>query len=124
MIKFRAYSKSRGDYLDWKSDLRWYPLRALAGEDGCSDDLVFEQFTGIQDRSGQDIYEGDIVSCDDSSGKWLVLFGAYFTVNDVGCGFHLAENGDRNGFPRTICGGLDSGKYKIIGNINKNPNLL
>lgn len=85
------------------------------------EEYVVQQFTGILDKNNKEIYEGDILR-DALNEKYEVLIGSYFTKKDVGHGVHLAKNGDRNDFPKTICD-MDKG-YVVIGNIFENLNLL
>lgn len=67
---------------------------------------VFEpmQFTGLQDKNGNDVYEGDIIREDDGN-VWPIEF-AYFGST----GYDLGVD--------------DEGKFEVIGNIYEHPNLL
>jgi uncharacterized phage protein (TIGR01671 family) len=90
-----------------------------------SQQLKIMQFTGLQDKNGKDIYEGDIMICHeyDSSdcGKRIVQ-----TFNNAVVGF---SNGSYYYFPKgnmRMPHQLLMHAYKplIIGNIYENPELL
>lgn len=69
------------------------------------DNYVVMQFTGLHDKNGKEIYEGDII-------KWGVHVGAVKWINSCivfGDGFGL--------FPCNLTS-------EIIGNIYENPELL
>ncbi len=83
-------------------------------------EAVIQQSTGLKDKNGKEIFEGDIIQLNNKN--YEVLFGSYFTKSDVGHGVHLAESGNKNEFPKTICD-LDF-DYVIIGNIFQNSELL
>ncbi|WP_405152893.1 YopX family protein [Paenibacillus sp. FSL K6-0108] len=94
-----------------------------------ADELVFMQFTGLQDRKNKDIYEGDImdyftyVMCnerrkgivcfDEKQSKYKIVPFEMYELN--------AGNGGYTGhsFDSAICAGSE-----VIGNVYENPELL
>lgn len=84
----------------------------VVGYDHRSDGMVWQQFTGLKDKNGKEVYEGDILM--HKGAKGIVIYensNAMFMVR----------------FPllRSVYS-FDSieGEIEIIGNIHENPELL
>lgn len=101
-IKFRA----------WNEELNQmsYDIDTNFGYDNRAK-VKLTQFTGIKDLDGNDIYEGDIVEHEDGSGRGEVIFGdgSFFT--------RLYDW-------KMIYLGHDLTRFKVIGNIYENKDLL
>lgn len=83
-----------------------------------------EQYTGLKDKNGKEVYSGDIFRNTINGGTWRVYWNekdAAFWVDSGVAGCSLGEfDWDRSerkyGFIRKNC--------EVIGNINDNPELL
>jgi len=116
-IKFRAWVRleknklsNNGDYIDelkminWKehaAEIGWY----ISGEcDNDWKDVVIQQYTGLHDKNGKEIYEGDIVNDD---GIVEFVGGRYIII-----------------YPDEKFEDLIGSEDEIIGNVFENPKLL
>ena len=76
MIKFRAWDKDENRYfIDGKDGYLSNLLCCNDWDMFDPDDYVWEQFTGLKDANGKDIYEGDLVRlADDLDNPYKVIF--------------------------------------------------
>jgi len=111
-IKFRAWD---GNQM-WFTNDRWM---FIAGYRGCDKqnlpDAEIMQYTGLKDKNGAEIYEGDIIIGD-------FVWGGYQGIVKYsdGC-FHIAEHGDASFLPFYDHA---ASLHEVIGNIHENPELL
>lgn len=70
-----------------------------------------EQYTGLKDRNGKEIYEGDIVSVRNKNRK---------NEYDIG----VVEFGKAAFRCQFLLGKYHSGQVEVIGNVHENANLL
>ena len=78
------------------------------------------QYTGLTDKNGKEIYEGDIVKFEDVSGYKDGCASVIW--HEDSCGYYL-ENDDDNIYD-TLYDFTPSYQMEIIGNIHENPELL
>ena len=104
-IKFRAWDKENGRMLDWGEVgkvLHTHYFDVWVDEGG----FVLMQYTGLKDKNGQEIYEGDIIKYRDAI-EGVTIPGIYYWEAD--------ENPP---------GPLEAEKCEVLGNIYENPELL
>lgn len=87
------------------------------------DEVDLMQSTGLHDKNGKEIYEGDVVTTGESDAKWL------FVWSERHCGFILyrytkhGRDEQDNGEPEEY-GVYPYRDWYVIGNIYDNPELL
>lgn len=74
------------------------------------------QFTGLKDKNGKEIYEGDILSNKDTDGNMVVNWCP------ISAGFCLDKKGWM--FSHYFKEAVDANQCEVIGNIYENPELL
>lgn len=75
------------------------------------------QYTGLKDKNGKEIYEGDIV-------EWAGIKMEIFWGEDIGFGYGFCWRNVKgeNEYHESMTGFID--EYEVIGNIYDNPELL
>lgn len=87
-----------------------------------ADDLIIEQFTGLKDKNGKDIYEGDICSFTSKTGKHVGV--VEWTDNLAGFGLRMVKNNFLYTFSELDTMGVNLDTLEVIGNIHENPELV
>ena len=121
-IEFRAWDKDQNQYIagfDVRVDGNGNVYRRTWGESQWdrTQGLEIEQYTGLKDKNGKEIHEGDILNCWDwgrEPNKLLTVSTVYWAEASW-CLDPDPTDGDRYDLFRNI---------EIIGNVHQNPELL
>jgi uncharacterized phage protein (TIGR01671 family) len=84
-------------------------------------EMIPMQFTGLLDKNGKKIYEGDIVKIDDDFEQWGAMAGELREIYYNRGGFRVKPKAEQRGNGHWLESSLE---YEIIGNIYENPELL
>lgn len=130
-IKFRAWHEEAETMLQPGDDFGTiHPLDCCEYFQG-GQPVVLLQYTGLKDKNGTEIYEGDIVRWDDMTNgtKWRVAIvelnpALQFRVVRIKCDFvQSAKDGHIFEFGRFIYKDTHN-HLEVIGNIYENPDLI
>ncbi|MFA6281877.1 MAG: YopX family protein [Candidatus Omnitrophota bacterium] len=131
-IKFRAWDNNSKFYVS-QNNIKifaegsfevWDEINDVLAynKDHIGSDFILMQYTGLKDKNGKEIYEGDIFRCwgrngfveQAASGLWILSFSEM--DNDCVC---LSSDYDKSTNKLWRCK-----DEEIIGNIHENPELL
>ena len=139
-IKFRAWDKNKnrflkngemllGNIIAWKNNKEFSV--------GYTSDYEIMQYTGLKDKNGKEIYEGDIMKVLDrdwsdaeKDTKILIVYyrnDRYILINKAG--IEESEKSEPNIYSKewyevSLFREYGRDKFEIIGNIYENPKLL
>lgn len=96
-------------------------------------DINLMQYTGLRDKNGIEIYEGDILELINEDGeriKCVVEFGnrilttEHGAIIDIQCFYFKIGDRKTNPVANNYCGKHDLKIIEVMGNIYENPELL
>lgn len=118
-IKFRAWEKSAGFMIQDVGSIEWFTDGSCVVnyKNDSFPCVELMQFTGLLDKNGEEVYEGDIVVCYANGCRHTVIWRQELGGTFIG------------GMPGWYLDGLKegyawSGKEEVVGNIYENPELL
>ena len=136
---FDGEDESAGSYISLgtalSEDIVYFEGRELSASDECA---IIEQFTGLHDSDGREIYQGDIARIlysgwpSKTDGDTRTLKEYLYDIASIGtiewdlgdaC-FYVSMQPIKHGH---VGGGIDPGRHgfiRVIGNIHENPELL
>ena len=108
MLEFGCIFNLKNGVLDLKNGKEYY---------------IFQQLTGLLDKNGKEIFEGDIIKCnfpDFGCDKEKFQLEVVYSSNTASFGvIILMENGDFYSLSE-----LDWRNFEVVGNVFENPELL
>ena len=132
--KFRAWEKETQTMLD--VSLIDFKKSILVGEHWefgetnfiNFDDVNLMQSTGLRDKNGKEIFEGDIVKRDGIKRPEIIIFGEWIDVDTLGfeeqyIGFYFESEHEGQKRLYSVESRFNN-LCKVIGNIYENPELL
>ena len=126
MIKFRAWIKTGIETYDYVKPMTIQQMihskKSTFSLAQLNDLVDFEQFTGLKDVYGNEIYEGDIIEFFGANKKIKVKkeFGIIVYKTDrYGAGFNSIIQNKERGY-----GGINIAQDIVVGNVHENPELL
>ena len=125
-IKFRAWDKRRNKMYNvariiWiNNEIRFVGIMGETEEEVITpygiDNIILMQYTGLKDKNGREIYEGDIVEFNffNELKKGIIKF--------YGGAFWIDVKGED--IPILLGTGIEGCECEVIGNVYENPELL
>ena len=125
-IEFRVWDKRYNQYvkpyaicLDGRAIVVTEPCNDLETLD--SERVIIEQYTGLKDKNGQKIYEGNIVKYGDGDAYEVCFFNGCFGIKNRNLSVLYSSYTFND---NDLYGSTGKLKLEVIGNIHENKELL
>ncbi len=123
-IKFRAWDTNDKKIIEWDRLIQVCDNVGGGGKWAFKNErLILQQFTGLTDKDGKEIYEGDIIDTG--------FFGIGIIVwNEKICAFQYAYHAIGKGtgiggrMTNTLYAHESGEKYMVVGNVYENPDSI
>ena len=126
--KYRAWIKTEKCFTDYIESIRFYinEIDLCWGgicESDCFDfnDVILMQSTGLKDKDGQEIFDGDVLEIEDEG---EVLGNAKLTWDNEQAVFMMEAISVDDIAPFHEIISDETYSYRVVGNVYKNPELL
>jgi len=118
-IKFRVWDKFQNKFLDHScyfnskdfNEFTAFDRYFKCDEEGC----IVQQYTGLKDKNGREIYEGDIIQLENAPYKYEVVWNKWH--------WGIDSKGIVTDFIQSFTIAVEE-RCIVIGNIFENPDLL
>lgn len=115
-IKFRCWNNWEQKYMPTGHLLPW----TLGENENFIDNFPLEQYTGLKDADGVEVYENDLLETD-----WIIDSEGYFITESGqvvwrGNGWKVLVDGNKY----DLISAWEENGFAVIGNIHQNPELL
>ena len=119
-IKFRAWYMPFGSKEPMQEMLHRRASSILSFAEMNPDAYIVEQYTGLKDANGKEIYENDIIKYFGTNKRVKIktTYGIVFYDSEHGCFNSRIQNEEHNK------GGISPLNDLIVGNVHTNPELL
>lgn len=124
--KFRAWIKTESETYDYVKPMTIQQMihskKSTFSLAQLNNLVDFEQYTGLKDVNGNEIYEGDIIKFFGANKKIKAKneFGIIvYKADRYGAGFNSIIQNKEHGY-----GGINIAQDIVVGNVHENPELL
>lgn len=122
--KFRAWTEEGKvmyyDVYPFKDDTLLLSYDEIAFDEVPASDFILMQSTGLKDKSGKEIFEGDIV-------RYECCFESYVEeviYDDKHCNFGTVDSDEKTFSFDALISDFDVDCFEVVGNIRENKELL
>ena len=127
-IKFRAWDTDKNEYVDCSQ----HTISQLSNQyAGLGNRYIYQQFTGLKDKNGKEIFEGDIVAHNNGVAKIEYRFGDFKLVGVEADKYERVYSTLYHYLIDSTLASCANNRFDgvttnlgIIGNIHDNPELL